>query len=153
MRTLFCAVLTFGCLLGGSASAEYVLLCLHDLPGNSERRYDSVRIDGAKTLAEACAAVADDPQFGDYNWRSCVAPSGRGTCGQPQASASRTVVAQGQGMSPGQYPPGVPGVPVGQYPPRVPPNPLPPAASTPLPAGQDPGVMPPNPPYGPDRPR
>lgn len=85
MRILFCAVFAFACLLAGEATA-YDLLCRHDLPGASlpgatnERQYDHVRVDGADTLPEACQGVRDDPQFGDYNWRTCIDPSGHGQC-------------------------------------------------------------------------
>ena len=78
MRILFCAVFAFACLLASEAAA-YDLLCHNDLPG-AEKQYDRVRVDGADTLPQACNMLRNDPLFSDYNWRTCIDPSGHGKC-------------------------------------------------------------------------
>jgi PAN domain len=70
-------------LLAGQAAADYTVTCHHDLPGSAERRRDVVTVKGATTLAQACAILRSDPLYGEYNWRTCVATDGQGTCANP----------------------------------------------------------------------
>lgn len=58
-----------------SASAQaapcnggWCLLCRSELAGPLEE----VKVRNASTFREACQAVRDDPEYGYYNWQSCM---------------------------------------------------------------------------------
>jgi hypothetical protein len=93
-------------LLAGPALADVTLICLTDLPGGGDRRRDAVTVRGAETLAQACQALRGDPQFAEYNWRTCVGPGGVGSCANPG-----DVSVPGPGTPPGPPPGPGPGMP------------------------------------------